>query len=164
MNLLSRIISLEKFFSQIGRMEIVRYNTQNGYGSEGSSKIPKYSTLEIDKGGKSLSHDNNSTTGLAVTLLRDGVYIVTMSHNLTTASYWGISVNGVRTTNLTSQSSTIVKTTFYQDGTDRLGSASAVIFGAAGDVVRPHTNGTGDGSTGAYGNFAVARLPFAWRI
>ncbi len=138
--------------------ECIRYNTVAGLGST-ATKIPYYTNEELNRVPEgTMTGANDSTNGCSVTVNKDGVYAACMTHNLTTASYWGISVNGTVTTNFTGHSATICKATNYQDSSDTIDNVSITMFLNAGDIIRPHTNGTAVGTLGAFSNFSVTKL------
>lgn len=123
----------------------ITVSTANGFGATGT-KIRRFSSF-VSSEGSDVLYADSSVNGASFTIQTDGIYSITYHDNGTTASYFGISKNvSSLTTNVstlatgTSTTNEILASTWFATGA--VGNCSWTGPLVAGDVIRPHTDGT----------------------
>jgi hypothetical protein len=135
---------------------VVRLYTANGYGST-NTKIRRFSGL-ADNRGSDISYSDTSTLGSAFTINTSGIYHITYVDNFSAITTIGISKNSTQlTTNVYSITSTDVLAMASTSGLDHSETVSWTGYLAAGDVIRPHTDGTAS-NTATHAYFTIARI------
>lgn len=133
------------------------YQGGNGYGSTNTA-IRKYSNLRIGT-GTAITASNSATAGLSYTINETGLYAVSMNECLASIASWGISLNS---TQLTTDTSTITASTAIFAGSisvaNHLYGTAVILKLTAGDVIRPHNGGAGDGTFADRAGFRIVKL------
>lgn len=123
----------------------VRLHGANGYGST-DTKIPRYSTVDLNT-GTAITFSDSATEGTKFTINVSGYYSLAMSQDRNSGeAVAGFSLNasaGQRTTTLYSVAAPTRLIHHFEGSTSSFNLAHAAWTGylAAGDVVRPHSNG-----------------------
>ena len=134
--------------------QTIRLHTSNGFGSS-STKIRRYTTVVENIGANLITYADSASLGSTFTILKDGIYSISISDTGTADNYAGVSLNSSElTTNL--QSITESDRLCLQYESVSTASACAAWEGklSAGDVIRPHTAG-GDSWSTTYCNFTI---------
>ena len=134
--------------------QTIRLHTSNGFGSS-STKIRRYTTVVENIGANLITYADSASLGSTFTILKDGIYSISISDTGTADNYAGVSLNSSElTTNL--QSITASDRLCLQYESVSTASACAAWEGklSAGDVIRPHTAG-GDSWSTTYCNFTI---------
>lgn len=125
----------------------VRLRVTNGYGST-DTKIPRYTTADVNT-GTAITYSDSATEGTKFTINTTGYYSLSMSHDRNAdEAIAGFSLNAdatQRTTTLYSinTAARLAYHSIAQSGALNIANASWTGYLAAGDVVRPHSNGAG---------------------
>ena len=138
-------ISLPPFELHAPRSE-VWYYTANGYGST-NTKIRRWTTSGKNI-GTAITYADSSTAGSSFTINEDGLYSIYYSDQTSGNDWIGISLNSSQlTTSVQSITATdriaITKTIASAHST----TASITVALAAGDVIRPHSEGVTSGAS-----------------
>jgi len=136
----------------------IHLDTGNGHGST-NNKIRIFTNARLNT-GDALTYATSAVNGDSVTVNEDGVYAVHYSDKRTAAACnFGISVNGSALT-------TEIYACSYAQGlrafseasvAAKIGQVSWTGYLSAGDIIRPHTDGTCDGVVAA-NIFAVVKV------
>lgn len=126
------------------QIETFEVNTYSGYGST-NNKIMRFSNVVEDSTSELISVVNNDPVlGANVTALTDCIVNFSFTHNASAASHIGLSKNSSSLTtavNSLTANERISVTTVSSSGWSDV--AATEVRLKAGDVVRPHTDGTG---------------------
>lgn len=124
----------------------IRVHTSNGYGST-NTKIKRFTTVVLNQ-GTDITYSDSATLGALFTINVAGVYAVNYTDSGTSATQFGVSLNG---TALTTNIESIAASERIAQSTAALangyGSASTTIYLPSGSLVRPHTGGVAIGAT-----------------
>lgn len=135
------------------RSEVV-VDTSSANGSTGV-RVKCFTNTQINI-GSDITYTSDATNGDYFTINRDGLYSISFTGAATGLDAIGISLNGASTTGLTSLAVgariafTIVTATYFSN-------ASATRFLKAGDVIRPHQDGSTSG-TAANSMFSICSV------
>jgi hypothetical protein len=136
---------------------VVRLHTANGHGSTNTT-IRRFST-SVEATGSAITYADSSTAGATFTINVDGIYAITYCDQFNASDVFGISLNSSQ---LTTAISAITAADRLSSGvTPAANSASHCSWTgplSAGDVIRPHTNGSASGAAGARTNFTIAKI------
>jgi hypothetical protein len=128
----------------------------NGYGST-NTKIRRFSTTQRNI-GQDITYSDSATAGASFIINSDGLYSITYVDSFTGGSFVGISRNSSQlTTNVESINQGDVVAIQQTSGVNAIGSAPATLILYAGDVIRPHTEGTAVG-TGSPQMFRITKV------
>jgi hypothetical protein len=120
-------------------------DTGNGHGGT-DTKIRRFSNSSTI--GAAMTYADNSTNGTTITLNEGGVYYITYTDFSSIGTHWyGMSANSAE---LTTSIETIVLTALIAKcsmSVNIRGNVSGVYIGNSGDVIRPHTDGTQNGTS-----------------
>lgn len=130
-----------------------------GHGSS-STKIRRFTSTVVNTGTAITYGGNSATLGSVLTINEDGLYSISYSDlSSLGAAHIGISLNSDQlATSITLQSD--VNEMVAIDASplaQTFGNASATLFLKAGDVIRPHTDGSPD-STGGGSSFKIVKV------
>jgi len=135
----------------------VRVYTANGFGST-NTKIRRFTTTALSQ-GTDITYADSATLGASFTINAAGMYAVTYSDSGTAATQIGLSLNTSTPTTAVGAISAAQRltggTTTAANG--YFGSAVWTGYLAAGDVVRPHSDGVAVGATDNT-TFTIARV------
>jgi len=133
---------------------MIRLHTANGYGSI-ANKIRRFNTV-VSNIGSAITYADSATNGSSFTINEDGVYDITFTDSeVADEEYVGLSLNA-------SSLTTGIETVTYPTRlsmvriSGSIGGVSWSGFLQAGDVVRPHTNGSA-ASTSSHAQFTIAK-------
>jgi len=132
---------------QAPRSEIL-VSGANGYGST-NTKIRRFSTI-LKNIGTAITYADSATLGASFTINEDGLYSVKYMDSFTGGSFVGITRSTTQpTTNVESLSNISEIIDIQQtSGANALANAGDTLNLSAGDVIRPHTEGTAVGTGG----------------
>lgn len=135
----------------------ITVTTGNGYGST-NTKIRRYTTT-LASSGTAITYADSATLGATFTINVAGLYeIFTVDTKGAASAIFGASVNSAQlTTNI--QSITAANRIVYSTSLNgAVSPVSRTVRLAAGDVVRPHGDGTCDSVSGADSMFSIRRI------
>lgn len=134
----------------------IRLHSGNGHGST-NTKIRRFTTV-VENAGSDITYADSAANGSSFTITRDGIYAMSYSDSYSAGGItYGISLNsGSLTTDLASIAEGDV-VAIANSSTGATSNASITIRLRAGDVIRPHTNGTPD-NTGTLSRFSITRV------
>ncbi len=139
------------------RITTAFWHTINGYGSS-SNKIQKFVT-EVDSSDDIVvTVDNSATLGFTITANMDCILHVVYGTTFNAAGYMGLTKNS---TQLTTAIHVITTDKMVLNNTKAGNLPTACNFSGAleaGDVIRPHTDGSGDGSSPIFGSISVLAI------
>ena len=148
-----------EWFTVSGRHQldsVVRLHTANGVGST-NTKIRRYTTAVTDV-GSAITYADSATAGASFTINEDGVYLIEMHDNISSANHFGISLNSSQ---LTTDLTTIT-------AADRLSVASQTAAETQSccvclelnkdDVIRPHLGSATGPDNNAKVGFCIAKI------
>jgi hypothetical protein len=136
---------------------MVRLNTANGYGST-NTKIRRFTTTVTNQ-GSDITYADSATLGATFTINTNGVYAISYSDSFTApGGFLGLSLNSSQLTTsiLTITVSTVLAITYCATNESTIATVSA--YFAAGDVIRPHTDGTAVGVYTQNLQFTITRV------
>jgi hypothetical protein len=117
-------------------------NTGNGFGST-NTLIRRFSTTQSSV-GSDITYADSATLGASFTINTTAIYAMSYTERLSSAGYFGISVNSTElTTAIESITDTDRFALQYADNGNGARSVSVTARLAASDVVRAHTSITG---------------------
>lgn len=137
---------------------MVRLNTANGYGSSGTM-IRRFTNVVTNQ-GSDITYVDSATAGASFTINTAGVYAISFSDSLSAGEYIGISKNAASlSTGIqgTAIAAVLIMGSNVSAGV-AVGSCAWTGYLAAGDVIRPHNNGTTSGATTNAQQFTIARV------
>jgi hypothetical protein len=135
---------------------MVRLNTTNGYGST-NTKIRRFTNITTNQ-GSDITYADSATLGASFTINTSGVYAISYGDQFSSNSQAGLSLNSTQLTTNVYQI-TIADILGLQSNTANNWARSSWIgYLNAGDVVRPHTDGTGNGVNSGGFDFTIARV------
>lgn len=135
----------------------VQLSGGQGHGST-NTRIRALVTLESQV-GDALSVTQSTATGDFVTVNKSGWYSVQYSDGANVAANFGITINSSQLTTSLSSSDDTKIIARGGNGGGVPGECSTVRYFNAGDVIRPHTDGGVNLTTGQDVRFKVERLP-----
>lgn len=126
---------------------MVRLNTANGYGST-NTKIRRFTT-PVTNQGTDITYADSITLGASFTINTNGVYAISYTDNFNTASSTnGISLNSNQlTTNISGITVSNILAMNTAPTANFLAHCGATLYLNAGDVIRPHDEGTPVGTS-----------------
>lgn len=129
----------------------------NGHGSTNTA-IRRYTTTALSVGAD-ITYADSATLGASFTINTTGLYAVFVSDNRAGGVHWsGASLNSPALTTIIQNRPPPERICFmYGAGADWPTSSSNVIRAVAGDVIRPHTDGTPNYTTDQ-ASFSVRRV------
>jgi len=135
--------------------DIIHLRTPNGHGSS-SNKIRKYSEIKLQR-GNAISLVQSASLGDVFTINKTGIYHISMADffNAATGNI-GVSVNSTELTTAVA-SITAADRVFFIQYVNIAEHGSLVTSFSAGDVVRPHTAGSNNGTSSAQ-HFIITRI------
>lgn len=135
----------------------VSVNTSNGTGST-NTRIAKFTNVEYNDDPR-IVYASSATLGDSFTIKKSGKYAITYTCSASAAAVRGVSKNSV---NLTTSIETLavaerlmVAYSGNATGADTMG---GIFYLEAGDIIRAHWSGTGNGANAAYERFVVVAL------
>jgi len=137
----------------------VRVDTANGYGSTASNKIRRFSNVR-DNIGTDIEYVDDSANGARFVVKSSGIYHISYSDNATSVTSMGISKNASSlTTGIASLSSSEILAigVASDSGSGRTDNVAWQGYLTAGDIVRPHTDGTAAGFNATV-NFTISKV------
>lgn len=136
---------------------VVRLHTSNGHGST-NDKIRRYTT-SVEDLGSDITYTDSATLGASFDINHDGVYSCSAYDNFDSAGATiGISLNSTQLTTSVIDITASDRLNCDSGGAaDNLVGASWTGFLKSGDVIRPHTSGTGT-NTAARAGFTITRV------
>lgn len=143
---------------ETGSTSIVTLNAGNGHGST-NTKIRRYTTTEVNT-GTAITYADSATNGASFTINEPGLYEIYCTE-VGDAGGWmmGISLNSAQlTTNINTITATDRKGFMYLITAAAVTSLTRVLRLAAGDVIRPHTNGSPTSTAASEGVFSIRKL------
>lgn len=149
-------LSLAQTELPVGQHEVAVYSG-NGHGST-NNKIRRY-TDTLRNVGTSISYVDSATDGASFTINDAGMYTITCNDTKSAAvSHFGATLNSTElTTAITSVTETDLVLIGVSDTAGRGQMTSTMIYLDVDDVIRPHTDGTCDGTTWTTSFFSVTR-------
>ena len=136
---------------------MVRLNTANGYGST-NNKIRRFLNTVTNQ-GSDITYADSDTLGASFTINTNGVYAVSYSDSLLApGGFLGLSLNSSQLTTsiLTITVSTVLAIAWCATNEATIATLSA--YFTAGDVIRPHTDGTAVGVYTQNLQFTITRV------
>ena len=140
----------------------VTVDTGNVYGST-ATVIPRFSNIRLNQ-GSAITYADSATSGASFTINEDGVYAISYSNGGGGGAGIGITVNenlaSTGTTSITSY--TITYAQGYRAMTEQPTAGRRAFVGwtgnlKAGDIVRPHDNGSSL-ATAPSTNFSIVKV------
>lgn len=133
------------FAAGLNSLQSIRLDTGNGYASSPNGMIRRFSTV-TSSSGSSIRY-SDSTAGTTFTILQRGLYSVSYSEqsNFSFNSAFGISLNSQNlgtSINSIPNAERMVVAVIPGSGLNFGGSVSITIMCEAGDVIRPHADGS----------------------
>jgi hypothetical protein len=129
----------------------------NGHGST-NTKIRRFSTTRINT-GSAITYSDSSTLGASFTVNESGVYSINYSDSGSSSEYFGLTVNdSLLTTNVTDVSHGAALACMVRATASHPVVCSTTLNLSAGDVVRPHTNGTPDATSDTEATFRITKV------
>ena len=134
------------------------WHTVNGYGSS-SNKIQKFTT-EIDPSDDLVATIVNSATlGFTITANMPCKITINYSAQFNAAQWLGITKNSAQlTTGITAVTTADILETNFTQGANKSGPLSVTVIAEKGDVFRPHTDGTADGSAPQLASIGITAI------
>lgn len=134
-------------------------NNQIGYGSDTGNKILRFGVI-TEQVGSDVSYTDDSVYGAYFTINKSGLYTISHASTYNSIGYSGISKNSDQ---LTSSIDDIVNNSYRlcavtSNGTDEVAQSSATVYLNAGDIIRPHGDGTPVGSSPQLSKFSIVRI------
>jgi hypothetical protein len=149
--------------SQAAVEAVVTYNrvtthTANGHGST-NNKVPRYTTASINT-GTAITYADSAANGASFTINESGIYaIYTIATNSGGASNFGVSINSTQlTTSITSITAADRLILGGSSAASNYNATSRICKLVAGDVIRPHDDGTTDGSSELIAYFDILKV------
>jgi len=133
----------------------VKVTTGNGYGST-NTKIRRYTTTESNV-GTAITYADSATLGASFTINEDGLYAVGIWDG-GAADYIGVSANSAQLTTNVITINAANRVLIGAATTSLTGIASTVLRLSAGDVIRPHDNGTMTSTTVYTTGFTIRKV------
>lgn len=132
-------------------------HTGNGFGSV-STKIRRFTTVVYSR-GVDIVYTDSSTTGAAFTIQNPGIYVVFYQDLSTGTDEYGISLNTTQPTiDIDSVNFPDRVAVFFNSNASQTATCSTVLALKTGDVIRPHTNGNANSSSGNLVTFYMKRI------
>jgi hypothetical protein len=119
-------------------LSMIRVDTGNGHGAT-NTKIRRFTNSTTT--GTAITYTDSAANGATFTVNEAGVYAIAYTDRHSSAAYFGISLNSASLTTSIASISTaerLVSATAPSDAAN----CSATVKLAAGDVIRPHTDGS----------------------
>ena len=135
---------------------MVRLNTANGYGSTNTT-IRRFTNVVTNQ-GTDITYADSATLGGSFTINTAGVYAISYTSCVSTASDIGVSLNSNQlstTVNGITTSAILTQTTITI--ANYVGTAGTTVYLPAGSVIRAHTDGSTSGS-GRADLFTITRV------
>lgn len=128
----------------------------NGHGST-ANKIRRFSTVRTNT-GNAITYADSAANGASFTINQNGLYSICYTDRyLSSATAFGVTLNSASlTTSILSLSQPEVLGIVNGSGVSTLLFSIVKRF-SVGDVIRPHTDGTPDG-TGAANQFQIIKI------
>jgi hypothetical protein len=136
---------------------MVRVQQGNGYGST-NNKITRF-TNTLNSVGTGITYADSATLGASFTINEAGVYAIHYTDEFSGAADMGISLNSNQlTTSIVSITAANRIARSSPAGANQGSTSSVTMQLSAGDVIRPHTDGTGKGSNTALPMFTITQV------
>jgi hypothetical protein len=132
----------------------IRVDSANGYGSVGT-RIRRFSNIR-DNIGSDIEYVDSATNGASFTVKNDGVYTISYTDNLITASTFGLSKN---VSSLTTNVASLPFSELLGANTNVANLSQSVTWSgylSTGDIIRPHGDGTATGANTA--TFTISKV------
>jgi hypothetical protein len=136
----------------------VRVNTANGYGSTASNKIRRFSSV-VENLGSDITYLDDSANGATFTIMSSGVYNITYTDQFSAQCLMGLSKNASSLTSaIQSLSASQILSVTNSVSANQPESVSWQGYLSAGDIIRPHSEGTSSGTTTSAVNFTISKV------
>lgn len=139
-------------------ISIIRRSTGAGHGGT-NTKIRRIETTVGTDQGSDITYSSSAAAGTTFTINTTGIYAMTyVERHDSTVCHYGISLNSTQlTTNL--GSITAADRLVYNENPSALPSSLSITLRlVAGDVIRPHTDGTPNTTSANACSFTIARV------
>lgn len=135
-----RVLALESRTTKLEHYQSIKLNTQNGFGSGTSTRIPRFTNLEYDRGNAGLiTYTDDAVNGAFFTINTKCKVTVTLFVNFSTSRPMGISLNANTTVDILSTMSPTLRMAYQDTPGANLSGLVCVTFDAfPNDIVRPH--------------------------
>lgn len=136
---------------------MVRLHTSNGYGAV-NNKIRRFTTA-VDNYGTAITYADSANDGALFTINEDGLYSISYSDTYSGAANSGLSINSAQLT--TSITTITAANRLMMCGTSGANTGTPCPWSGylrAGDLVRPHADGTTSGATAAQTTFTIVKV------
>jgi hypothetical protein len=136
----------------------VRVNTANGYGSTASNKIRRFSSV-VENLGSDITYLDDSANGATFTIMSSGIYNVSYTDQFSAQCLMGLSKNASSlTTAIQSLAASQILAVANSVSLNQPESVSWQGYLSAGDIIRPHSEGTSAGTTTSAVNFTISKV------
>jgi hypothetical protein len=137
---------------------MVRLNTANGYGSTGSNRIRRFSTVVTNQ-GTDITYADDSVNGATFTTNVNGVFSVSYTDAFSTQARLGLSLNSNQLTTVVSSITTAdCLINAFSPAANNEGAISWTGYLPSGSVLRAHTDGGANAAGLSLTKFTIARV------
>lgn len=135
----------------------VRLNTANGYGST-NNKIRRFSNVVLNQ-GSDISYADSAALGASFTINTSGMYAISYNDQFNGTEIVGLSLNSTQpTVAIQNIAANDILTLEITSAANYPASVSTTAYLVAGDIVRPHAEGSPSGSHTSNCQFTIARV------
>lgn len=136
----------------------------NGFGSDASNKIPRYTTTQKNINSGSLSgwtYTDSATAGMSITIKREMKVAVSVTHNFAGSETVGISLNASSlTTAILSLAQSEILASQTGPGSGSPATANVTLNVYPGDIIRAHMGTAAAGGSGNAFQFRITELAY----